>query len=694
MSKYFHNKPLLIILVLLPLGYFLSMIPFFENNFQFLKLFAPVYFFLSLPAAAYFLFLAKKEKDFLVSVFKMLVIFFFVFTALAFIIITFFNISPKQTALFFSAVFLSISLAAILKIADYQKIDLSFKKIGEILKTHWSLFAAMILYLLSHALYFKFYIFIPEWDGYSYLIKIDNFIRSGALENYRPFFCLSAGILSLLMKISPYQLFSTVFVFLQSTIMLAAYKLLLKYEIKNKILQFSFLLGIVSIPVLAMEIDMTRPQNALFVFFPIYLFFLDRYLSEKNFGDFLFASLIAFLGPNYHEFFVFLLLVHLSLAALLLLKKYAKNNPSPRRILSAAFLFVFFVASLPLFFQKISFIQTILTTAKSISQKVLDVERWKMWFINDYWSDAENIPVGWPGLEGAAKYYGYYASPFVLLILALILFLLLKKNSWQDFEKPLVKISFAFFWLFLAFAEILPRLNYHYLPERFWVLIGLSAVFLAIPLLSYFCENKKRLNKTLAVVFLAAFIGLSGSAYVASRKKSLTSPEEYTAALWLKKNTPSDSLIVSQSANYPMINYFAQRRLFVPAESFFMSQELELETEPQKILEYEKLKNETIEEMRNDLNSYLRGAFFYDELDRRLRENKKKLDRYELNISRQIPEIKAPAFVLFSKDKFNTAYAQRKWWLKGNFYGANTAKFDYNLELVYSNKSVKIWKLK
>jgi len=645
-------------------------------------------------------FLKYKKFNFTDFFLVCLTIFFFLITPLSEFLNTRFKLPLRDISL---AILTIISAFIVIFVFKKKTKTFVFTKFSALKNLGWENYPILIslaAYFFIHTLSFYFYIFIPEWDSYGNLINIKHILASGFTDiSYRPLFPMAGSLISSLTSISPYCVFSIIFVALQSSVLLVTYKFLKKYEVKNKFLQLLFLFGVISIPVLSLEIDMTRPQNIFILFFPIYIYFLHEFLAEKKIFALIFSSLIAILGQFYHEFFIFILFFQLLIFVAVGYKKIFYRKLTPRKIIALSAFVTFVMALLPMMTRRLPIIEGIFSILKNAAQRILDMDKWRFWFINNYWNDGELLQMGWPGITGALKYYGYYASPFIFVLIALFLMILVKRNNFSFLKNTLFRITFPFFAVFFAFAEIFPRLNCHYLPERYWIFIGLSIIFMFIPIINEVFEYVKgaKISPRIglySIVIFSVLLGMAGIFFLAHGKKSLTSKSEFEAAQWIKSNTPKDAIFITQPANYPMIKYFADREILSPTEIFFLGNEIKKEIEPEKNSTLEKNKNEVIAKIKSDFDDYISGAISLNDFETKLRNNKKMLTGYQETIDKQFPKISGPLYVLYSMDKFNTIYVQREWWRRSNFYGANLEKFDKNLKIIYQNSTVKIWQLR
>jgi hypothetical protein len=130
------------------------------------------------------------------------------------------------------------------------------------------------------------------------------------------------------------------------------------------------------------------------------------------------------------------------------------------------------------------------------------------------------------------------------------------------------------------------------------------------------------------------------------------------------------------------------------SELFFISDNLQ----PLDIdIELENLKKEKADsekEMSSDLDQLSTNKNFSIADLSKLENSFKNITKIKNELNKKQIEKEAPLYILYSKNKFSSIYAQREWWLKANFYGANLEKFNNNYELVYNKNNVLIWKIK
>lgn len=580
---------------------------------------------------------------------------------------------------------------------------------------YWPLLAGLCGYFLLHYLFYRNYHFIPEWDAYGKLGEIEEVIRTGEIGlTYRGFFTGATAFLSMFTKLSPYELFTGFYIFLQSSLIFCLYSLAKLYKIKNNWLVILILAASLAVPVINMEIDTLRPQSMIVIFLPLYIYFIFRALRDHKLIYWAAASLIAVGGLNYHEFFVFIFLLHIFwiiVGAFHFFLHRAKDWKD-RTIIGLVIALLF--SHLGTIFSQFTFFAFAKSMMTTIIGRMMTA-KWQWWFLDSYNTDGADLDVGWKGIAGAAQYYGYYMGPVILMVLLALLVLLIFRPR-HTFKDTAVQVSGLFLLVFLFFAEYLPRIGFYYLPERFWILITLAGLPLLVPLIATINTLTKPTRAAYAFIaawVIAATVGIGGSLYVAKTKAALTSPAEHDAALWIKQNTAPSAIFFSQAANGPMVNYFAKRSLVVPVESYFMNEEFEKEKpiakiilpDPEDINRQIAAEQEAVQQAFSVLaaNRFENPTAFigiFNASTTRIQQLKEQLQ--QIQAAHSVKESKPgnaakkptqPLYILYSYHKFNSLYSQREWWQKANFYGAALDKFDKAYPLIYNKNGVMIWEV-
>ncbi len=642
-----------------------------------------------------------KLKGFIEHILASLVIFFTIMTPFYFIA----NYLFKIPFTFNIILFLNVLIFIITSFFFYQKpknliseyhkkITLSISK--KFIFKYWPLLSILFLYILLHLLNYHFYVFMPEWDGYTKLIETKNAIKFNTLNtNYRGFFTVAIILISKFTKIAPYTIFTSWFIVLQTTLILIMYKFIKIYNIKNKLHQFILLLSTLAIPVLNMEIDMTRPQNALIILLPIYLYFIYRAIQKENYSYWVLTTLIAILGLNYHEFFIFILFTHLIIIFTLALQKYILHNSDKKEKIIFTMSFIIIFLLLIIFDNSVHFLRRIFMTLNNILSTITKTENWRWWFLNNYSADGSGQQLGWPGLMGAIKYYSYYTSPLMFFSGITTIFLIIKKKLiFKNFL--ILKIITPILILLLTYSEILPRLGYFYLPERIWLIVDLLTLPFLIIIYKIIKEKytPKIFNYFLWIILILNLIGISGSLYISHQKKALTSKNEFLATQWIKNNTPKDSLFITQGSGEIAIKYFAGRKLIPTPNNFFntglYSAIISPITPQQKITTQLKLIQSIVK------SSSINNLDDIKTIILKLETTKKQIKKLKKESLYSTPPTSSelPIYAFYSYDKFKGLYAQREWWLKANYYGAKIEHLTKKYPLVYNKDGIYIWKIK
>lgn len=453
--------------------------------------------------------------------------FWLIITPMVWVLNRFFGVLVRPEVVWGLVILITIFLL-IWRLRGKNKIRLFWPQI----KWDWPLIIVLMVYGILHLVFYRFYVTMPEWDGYTNILRIEKMVETGNIDyQYRPFFYTGMTTLAQVTGIDLYQIHVIWMIVLSVMYLILMSILIDENKIKNQLLKLLILFSGLAVPVINMEIDFFRPQSLYLLIFPI-IFYLEQ--KNKNYLAFL-VSLIAL---GYHQFFIFPVII-LGLKLFFNLKKSRKIF----LLLMGLFLIIIFRDKF------VSYLHV-----NRIFEEIWKVDKWRWWFLDSYQTVPDNVEMGWPGISGAAKYYGYYFGPLILVFGLLIIFnvkKLFKQKYW------LVMIG-----ILLIISEVLPRLNVVYLPERFPLLIDI-VVLLLIPCLF----QKIRINK----IFLLGLIliGIFGSVYIAKLKGSFTDRKELLVGEWIKNNTPINSTIYTQQGNYPLVIFFAKRKYIDPGKDFF-----------------------------------------------------------------------------------------------------------------------------
>ncbi|MDA1169334.1 MAG: hypothetical protein O3A36_03280 [bacterium] len=572
------------------------------------------------------------------------------------------------------AVVALFSILKTLKDSDPPNSDASDKK--------YLLFGIGV-FLLVHVLTTLAYQFVPEIDGYADIVKVEEIISSNVFSvTLRPFFTLLASYVSLISDISPYNLFKFGMVLIHIPGMYYLYQITKIVGLKSSFTKYLILLSFVSVPVINLEIDYVRPHVIFMSAILPFIYYLGMGIAGQK-RNLIFSTIIATAGLFFHEFFGILFLIN----TLFIFHHYYKKLSTANKLLA---LFASAIGTIVLLIniQRLPVLPYILYSIQQFIGLIIGELQWKWWFLGTY-ANLDNNNLGWNGPLDSMKYYAYSLSPMIMLVLFAYPISVIRRLHKNTQIHPVESIASFILIAGLVFAELLPRINYPTLPDRFWPMISLSLlvlvpfVFVRIPR-----AKEKFAYPTILILLL---IGIGGSVHVAKEKRGYTSEREYRAAQWMKENTSHNAIFITQISNGPMVTYFAKRNIVVPHASFFRTepQNKRAPTSQRIYGEITRLISENFHNPGNNQLNSLHSSLkkYYEEIDKEKLVNSPATTEFVHDQNN--------LYVLYSKDKFSGYYGKRQWWKTANFYDADLSKFREGYDLVYNDSDrVYIWKKK
>lgn len=560
-----------------------------------------------------------------------------------------------------------------------------FSKIYLGSQEYFSLLVSSLIFLILHLLYYHFYNSIPEWDSYGNLITIEKVINSGHLIGYyRSFFVMSQAILSMTTSLSPYTIFTTAMIAVQICLPIIVIRLLDHKHIDSKILRLLLPLAAITIPALSLEYDFFRPQTMFLLAMPIYIYFCLLWMLDKNPFSLFLLIIISLFGPEYHEFFFFLTLHLLWIAIYHIFSNY-RNNRTSGNLLMGILLLLLFISLFTNLYQLSPTLKAGIATFSNQLYKLKNAQNWNLWFLGNYNTDGLQYMMGWPGITGALKYYGYYLGPFCTLVV-ILLFWPAKKTKYS---LNIAMLMVPFLSISLFFSELLPRLSIYLLPERFWLIAQIALVFVSIGLIT---PNSLKHKIFIFGLILAILVSISGTTYIAYNKKSLALNDEKNAALWLKKNTDPGSVIFTQANNVPLISYFAGRK------GVFLNDGQLTNPIGKIIFDYYEQRQDSLSklsERKNEILKQLRSGGLSAADIATLADRYKFLTIQEDNLkSYTYPNpysTKSTYYFFYSTLKKNNLYNQRQWWSDGVLLNLDPDNLSKSHPLIYNRDGVYIW---
>ncbi|OQA51818.1 MAG: hypothetical protein BWY43_00796 [candidate division WS2 bacterium ADurb.Bin280] len=532
------------------------------------------------------------------------------------------------------------------------------------------------------------YKFIPEADPYLYLDKIKDFVNTGSVNSgeARPVFILLFGYISSATHISPYWLFKIFLPLFVSLTLSLSYLDFARRFLNEKI---SWLFGILflTFPVIVMEILISRPQSIFLLSLPAFIIIifhsLDKKDNRRNLISLALILVMSIIGIKIHQFFLFGVLISL-FALILFYSKEIRKNPLTSLLAVGATLLLLWPWA-----EKTGLVK-IASSYCNFFYNHLSVSSFDLWFIDNY-RNVDGVYMGWPGLSFIC-YYIYNLG----LSLALLVYLLCLKSKRPHARTLTSMVLYLLLIIFVLIAEIFPRFGLAYLPDRAWLFISVTIPFVLIEL-----SSRKVKSGDLKVLFFAILLASLSSPFLSYYKSGYVTNDEFEAAMFLKKTTSPQSLIISQESNAPMIGYFGNREFASGSSEIFFHKDFssainEIESTKSNYSGIKELKTEasrTKEEIEKILST-LTVKTNSQEVDL-LREKVLKLEKLQVKLrdkekkSKEIEEI----YILYSTDKFESLYGSRQWWKNKNFYDADLSIFETDrFEEVFSNGGVKIWR--
>jgi len=564
------------------------------------------------------------------------------------------------------------------------------------IKNHRIFWWAILIWALFLVGNFLLYRFMPGADTYKYVLRIETGMQTHLInETSRALFYVFSWMLFFLSRIPIYFIYKAILPSLSIIFILLFYQYAKQISQNKFVLLFSTL-GIVTFPIIIMELLMSRPQLIFLLTFPIVLFLATDLLKNRkpqNLLWSLYLLTIVFVGIRVHQFFIILSAIVL-IGFLVFYWPVIKKYPWPSILIIILLGYYFY--SLLIKFNLIKFINPFLNAILH--------PQFKLWFINNY-TNIDGYQMGWPGYT-FIYYYGYNIG--IALVALLILIVVKKVKIALDFRNTW--LYFLSFFIFFSIAEIFPRLGLNYLPDRAWLLASLSLLFF-LPLLLEKFINNFNFKFTLPFLIGLLIISVAVSWYITYAKQGRITENEFKVSQYIQDNLPQDAAIISQSSNGVMIRHFAKRIIVVPPtrdffndkwsgkELLFINDLPDYLSKESYYLKQKKNLEQIIKEIENKIvNAKTYGEI--NDLTKKLVRSAQKLRK----INQSLAEIKEknlkrirPVYILYSKDQFSTMSGQRSWWKDKNFYNANLDKFNEHPEYfrkIYDQDGIYVWEVR
>ncbi len=566
-----------------------------------------------------------------------------------------------------------IALTLILILPSKNKILLEKLTYTKISSRH-PLAISILFALIFFSVILIIYPFIPEADSYTYLINLRDALKAGEISDQLPrslFYSFNLGFY-FVTKIPLYWSFKIVLPILTAfTILLTFYAFSKKYTKNNIIIILGTLLPF-TFPIISMETVYPRPQLLFICFFVSSLLAIYESLrsSDNSWQPLLYIGLaLSVLGIKMHDFFIYSVIIF---TISICLKSWETIKAKP--ISTLAKIIVSIVFAYP-WIRDLELIKPFIAVGKRFGQIFQDFQ-FDLWFIDNY-INTDGNQMGWPGLS-SILYYGYNLGLVSISIFAL--WLVAKKIKHNQESRSLTPFIVSLI-LFFVIAEVLPRFKFAFLPDRAWLFVALSLSFLLVTLIGRIKLSPAITRFLVSIFILSAFVSWS----VAYLKQGWVTPAEYKFAKYIEEHTPENSIIITQTGNFPMVSYFANRVIYIPPKSFFTESNIDkkiaiIDKVPTVINSKQSVEAKAINEFQ-ELQKKIEQlpATPVSELKTIVLDINKDTESYfslRRNADKKVGIIdcrntQCPIYILYSKDKFNGLYGKREWWKEVNFYNAD-----------------------
>jgi len=522
---------------------------------------------------------------------------------------------------------------------------------------------------------------IDSGDANYYMQKTVSLFGSETIPRERPLFLVLSGGLSAITGSSVYFVFRWLMILLTFVFVLPYYLMTRRYFSSPKKILFGLLL-LLGTPTLLIEMTVARPQSIFIVGLPFFIYLMVRSFETKNTNYLVLAGLLTFSGLLFHELFVATCLVFV-----LSLPLYFWGAIKKRPAVAIGLVLWAIVTVYP--YLTIFRISSLIEFGSYFFDGGGITFRW--WFLNKYVSVASD-DMSWIGWNNVIKYYAYYFGPVSAGIIAASVYLFIEKKKMK-FKSALLFPS-LFIAIFFFNAELFPRFNLGYLPERSWLFLDLAVLFFAGPILRRIEENlRKKYVVRIGLTFLM-LVGLGGAIYVADVKGAQITEGELAAAKELSEIIPDNAIVITQEGNRVLFEQYAKLKSVVPPEKVFTDEDKSYsmrEFISGILSSCVREKNDRKVRLEEEVSLFLNDPLLNNaDLDKSAQEYKTSF----LNAKNCSINEDTQIFVAFSLDKEQSYLAGRPYFRKENFLGTHLEYFKEPLfKKVFESNSMVAWRV-
>lgn len=543
------------------------------------------------------------------------------------------------------------------------------------------------------------YRFIPEADGYGYLIKLRAVAAdpSVAALDPRGVFLVATGLWSQLTRLDPYWLFKAVLPLVGSVVTVVALSLETARVGLRPGLRFLALLLPFCLPVFVQELLVVRPQSLVVLALLPALALLPRLSERRGAVRMLYwtggLAVAGAAGLGIHTLAAILVALAV-IASLVVMGPWIRRHPADTVVL----LLVAIVAGL----QLPALARLAADTGSIAGQlgRTVAHGHFELWFLDRY-RNVDGSEVGWPGWT-ALFYYGYNLGVALPLILGYLAWYRHPGGmAWQG-NWPGWLLLLGFFLI----AEVFPRFGYAFLPDRAWLFLGIGASFL---LPSWLGALEPALSPAARRgLYTAVGLSLIAATAVTWAKQGWVSAAEYQAVPFVQQHTPANAQFLAQGSSRIAVRYFAGR-IFLPGLSAVVTDGRPdaVERVLDDLAAADRATDAAAAARRSELQAavaaalerYVAGSSGADRAaaaeDAERAVEQTRADERSLAAETAVRyDPAAPVYLLYDAGKFGSLYGQRAWWRLSNAYGADTAAFDARYPVVYREGQLTIWRVR
>lgn len=427
------------------------------------------------------------------------------------------------------------------------------------------LFWSLLIFLALSVTNMAMYSFLSAPDSYSMLSRFEQSVENNQLyldaDSNRWAFAAFITSIHLLSKLTLFNIFKYLFPLLSLLVLPPLW--LLARRLSNPLAQYLILFTAAISPTVMLELDVIR-QQTLFLFFLYFaLGLLDQASQKRDSSLFLWVGFFSFLGSFVYPLFIIFSITWIFALAI----RYRAFITRHWKVIGLTLLI-----ATPFLYQRklVSNILQRFTTQVSVSVENFLSGKWNLWFPAKY-INSDSIEMSWPGFSGVMKFYGFYAGPLVITLLAVLIFLAFKnkKNLLRTvrmikFEQYPIALLILFFFLI---AEVAPRFaNHAYLPDRAWQYLSILMIyplFLWLKSKDEYIANSKRY---VGVGIILISIGIGAALYINYLTSFKIPDYELRASEWIKENLPDERIFFTSASKYLLLYHAQSQRLIISDE--------------------------------------------------------------------------------------------------------------------------------